>query len=393
MSTGSDGVAKFASGEKLSVLMLCGLYPPAYRGGGPIRTTFAIAETHSGSVRFQVITSDHDWGETEPLDVEPDRWTERNEARVWYVRNNSLLSLLRAIYSARKTPLDFVYLNSFFNPIYSIIPAVLFKFRLFGRARLIVAPRGEFGPAARGYKSAKKALFVNFCLAVGLHKLTIWHASSEIEATDVRRTFPQSNVIVRMNESTLPAQALRHRTAERDRIRLVFISRIAEIKGVSILLKALDGIQSKVRLDIYGPSDDPAYLSSCHKLAEALPQQIEVVFNAGIDNSQVRDLFGVSDAFFLPTEQENFGHAIAESLSAGCPVYVADVTPWSCVIRNGGGVIVPSRDTGDWHRAIADFCSLSSEQRHLSRLAAARAYEEWRSTQHGPSVFELAIQD
>lgn len=393
MSTGFDTGAEAAPKNDYSVLMFAGLYPPAYRGGGPIRTTFAIARTYSATTTFRVITSDHDWGENDPLNVAVDTWVQRDEARVWYVRDNSLRSLFRAVRSANRDALDFVYLNSFFSPIYSIIPAALFKIGLFGEAKLIVAPRGEFGSAARAYKSAKKNLFVKFCRLSRLHRNTTWHASSDIEAADVLRTFPGSKVIVRLNESTLPASALRYETAEAGRTRLVYIGRIAEIKGVSILLAALRGIDSPVRLDIYGPCDDQAYLQACKELAEALPKNIEISFNDGVENSEVRELFANSDAFFLPTEQENFGHAIAESLSAGCPVYVADVTPWSEVIRSGGGAVVQSREVGAWHEALVEFCALSNEELHARKLATADAYERWRAAQYGPSIFELAARE
>lgn len=372
--------------------MFSALYPPAYRGGGPVRTTYAMAKTHSVSTRFRIVTSNLDWGEAEPLDVEPDQWIQRNEGLVWYTGGNALSSFLRATCSARENSPDFVYLNSFFNPVFSILPSILFKLRFFGEARLIVAPRGEFGSAAREYKSLKKDAFVNFCRLVGLHARTTWHASSEVEAADIRRAFPSSNVIVRINESTLPAQALRRPIRGSGPIRLMFVSRVAEIKGVAILLRALRGIQRFIVLDIYGPSDDEAYLECCQGLAEALPDNIQVRFNGGVENSQVRELFADADAFFLPTEQENFGHAIAESLSAGCPVYVADVTPWTEVIRSGGGSIVPSREVDAWHLALVEFCDLSPEQRRSKKLAAADAYEKWRANQHGPSIFELAAQ-
>lgn len=390
MFISSESEVPLPSENKISVLMFAGLYPPAYRGGGPIRTTFAIADTHSDTTSFRIITSDRDWGETEPLDVKSNKWTERDEARVWYARNDSLSSLLRAILSARADHPAFIYLNSFFSPVYSIFPALLFKLRLFGSARLIVAPRGEFGSAAQSYKSTKKKIFLKFCSAIKLHERTIWHASSEIEATDISRTFPESEVIVRINESTLPNSAIRYNFNPDKVVRLIFISRIAEIKGVSILLNALSGVDSEVSLQIYGPSDDLDYLEICHSLARALPDNIKVTFEGAVENAEVRGLFARSDAFFLPTEQENFGHAIAESLSAGCPVFIADVTPWSEVIRNGGGVIVPSRDPADWHEALAKFCSLSAEQRYARKLAAGGAYEEWRVQQDGPSIFQLA---
>ena len=338
-----------------------------------------------------VVSSDTDWGERKPLAIESDTWVDRSESRVWYVKGNSLRSLRRALRSAKASTPDIVYANSFFNPRYSILPVLLTRFGHFGGARVIVAPRGEFGAAARHYKSRKKNIFVQVARMSGLYRHVIWHASSDDEANDVRRAFPQSRIVVRPNESALPWQALRSDTLPNDTVRLIFISRISEIKGVTILLAALQDIDYSVRLDIYGSAHDPAYLARCEAIASDLPANVEVIFHGSTDNSQVRPLFSTADAFFLPTEQENFGHAIAESLSAGCPVFVADVTPWTDVIHSGGGTVVRSCDVADWHRALKEYCATEPHERHAMKIAAAEAYEAWRAEQEGPSIFDLVL--
>ena len=38
--------------------------------------------------------------------------------------------------------------------------------------------------------------------------------------------------------------------------------------------------------------------------------------------------FGNNDFLILPTKGENFGHVIAESLSASLPVIISQNTPW-----------------------------------------------------------------
>ena len=44
-----------------------------------------------------------------------------------------------------------------------------------------------------------------------------------------------------------------------------------------------------------------------------------------------------SDCMILPTAGGNYGHVIAEALQAGCPVITTPTTPWTQVIREGGG--------------------------------------------------------
>ena len=378
-----------ASSSIPKVLVVTPLYPPAYRGGGPIRTTEALVETHGDKFDFFVITSDTDWGESSPLDVETDHWVQQRKAQVTYTQARKFQSLLRAYWAGIRLEPDFLYINSFLSPTFSIIPVALSRLGLFGKATVILAPRGEFGTAALALKSRKKRAFLLGSRISGLHRKVVWHASSEIEANDIRRSKPNAQVEIRLNESNLPMTALRSSRPEDGVVRLVFISRISEIKGVKLLLEALSSVTQTVEMHLYGSAQNPSYLEECRELAARLPENIKVSFKGAVENSLVRSLFADADAFFLPTEQENFGHAIAESLSAGCPVFIEDVTPWTATVRNGGGEIVPERTAQRWGLALSYYCGLSHSDRMKMKDRAADAYEQWRANHEGPSVFEL----
>ncbi|MNY40193.1 hypothetical protein D3C86_1749200 [compost metagenome] len=43
----------------------------------------------------------------------------------------------------------------------------------------------------------------------------------------------------------------------------------------------------------------------------------------------------------MPTHGENYGHAIAEALSAGTPVLISDATPWRGLQQEGVGWDIP----------------------------------------------------
>lgn len=65
--------------------MLTPYYLPAFRGGGPIRSIAAMVAQHGQRLRFCILTSDRDWGESEPLPVPVDRWTPVEGAQVRYL--------------------------------------------------------------------------------------------------------------------------------------------------------------------------------------------------------------------------------------------------------------------------------------------------------------------
>lgn len=393
MSRASDfRVAQPNADPRPSVLLIAPLYPPAYRGGGPIRTTEAMVETHGDRFCFHVITSDTDWGEATPLDVETDRWVTRKNAQVIYTQARRPVSMLRAFWMGARLKPDFIYINSFLNPKFSIAPVALARLGFFGHATVVLAPRGEFGTAALAIKARKKEAFLLASRLIRLHRRVIWHASSDVEAKEIRAHRPDARVKVRLNESTLPFAALRRAQPCDDVVRLAFVSRISEIKGVDLLLRALASVRSEVSIDLYGSAQDSNYLSECQKIAACLPANVRAVFQGSIENSEVRKIFAAADAFFLPTEHENFGHAIAESLSAGCPVFIEDATPWTDVINDGGGRIIPSHTVEAWSAALDEYCSLASADRTKLKTQAADAYERWRAMHEGASVFDLIAE-
>ncbi|MBB1017366.1 glycosyltransferase [Dietzia sp. DQ11-71] len=348
-----------------------------------------MVDTHGDRFQFNVITSDTDWGETTPLDVKTDEWLQRGKARVLYAQKRKPFSLYRALRSGAAVKPDFVYINSFLSPGFSILPVALSKIGYFGNAKIILAPRGEFGASALAIKARKKSLYLFVSRLLNLHSQIGWHASSATEANELKAFYPKADVKVRLNESLLPSKAIRRSIPCNSIVRLVFVSRISEIKGLTLLLEALAGVTQEVHLDIYGSAQVPSYLEKCQRLAAALPSNIRATFHGSVDNSQVRERFIEADAFFLPTEHENFGHAIAESLSAGCPVFIEDVTPWTSTIKNGGGQIVPTRTIGAWREALQDYCALSATERTALKESAADVYEQWRAENVGPSIFDL----
>lgn len=234
-----------------------------------------------------------------------------------------------------------------------------------------------------------------------LYHPVIWHASTELEAREVRALFPSARVVVRENEVLLPARAVSPPGDDPDNppqdppapLRVVFLSRVSVKKGLHLLLGALAtvGPETPIRLDVYG-AGDADYIARCRADARRLPAHVEVVFHGEIQPDAVGAAFAGADVFAFPTAHENFGHAVAEALAASCPVLLADVTPWTPVLAAGGGRVVPSLEPGDWADALREWSTTTPRERRQRREAAGRAYEQWRARRPRDSVFDLAFE-
>jgi len=109
-------------------------------------------------------------------------------------------------------------------------------------------------------------------------------------------------------------------------------------------------------------------------LLNRLPGNVQVSLGGDYLPSQAQDLAAQFDIFVLPTLGENFGHAIAEALSVGCPVIVTDTTPWSFIDGRGGFIVSDVKQIGS---RLADYLHLSHRAQSDIRRRALDTYTRW----------------
>jgi len=345
----------------------------------------------------QVVTRNDDHGSPTLLPVESDIWTQRDGVRVRYVSMTDLKSLARAMAAVRGIRPELIYVNSFFNVKMSIIPQLLHRLGYFRSARLLVAPRGEFGTAALGLRSAKKELYLGVYRLLGLRRRVTWQASTKAEETDIERVWgPGASIIVRENDTLLPAVSDPRAIPTDDDVArplsLVSVGRLVEHKGLHLVLEGLQNAEHPIELDVYGPEEDPLYVNRCTALVDLLPSHVTVRFHEPVPHENVREVIARYDALVMATAGENFGHVIAEALSVACPVLCSDTTPWSRVLAEGGGVVVPERTPVSWRDALSTYAALDRAGRILRRRRAGSAYDAWKAQTTGPHIFDLALK-
>jgi glycosyltransferase involved in cell wall biosynthesis len=364
-----------ASVSPSTALVYAPFFPPATDGGGPIRSLAAFVDHAPDAWTVRVATSDRDLGANVRLPVTSNSWSTWQKVPVFYAsvdRLSGLVALWRLLHTSHP---DVVYVNSFFNVKFSLVPQVLATIRR--RAPMIVvATRGELGAGALGRRSAKKKLFTVVYRALRQHRRVVFHASSDLEQRDIQRHLGSNvDIVVRRNETLLPTAA--ETTPAPPDVRIIFVGRIVPHKGLSILLKALGDYASPINLDIYGAGEDAEYVELCQAEAAKLPHNI--TFHGSIEHEQILEAIRRATLLALPTAGENFGHVIVEALSVGCPVIVADTTPWSTRIRSSdAGVVVDTAAPEAWARALRSVTSLSQDDQNALRGRAAASFDSWQ---------------
>ena len=342
------------SGKK-NILVLSDWYLPAYKAGGPVKSLAALTHHLKNDFIFYIVTSNKDAFSKTAMPVKANEWlTLNNGEKVYYIGDEKItLSKLSEVLNS--VDYDLVYLNSFFSKHFSIYPLLLKKQGKINKP-VVLAPRGMLGEGALSLKSKKKKLFINLSKLSGIHKNITWHATSEQEAEEIKKTFGSSAQILLASNLILPPVNPRSDYSKNiGELNLCFISRISRKKNLLFALEVLKNITAgKIKFDIYGPAEDFAYNQDCEQFAKHLPKNVAVSFKGDLQALEVENVLKQNHAFFLPTLNENFGHAIVESMLNGCIPVISDQTPWKNLKNNDLGWDIPLADKSGFLTAIND---------------------------------------
>lgn len=374
------------------IAVLAPLFPPAFRGGGPIRSIYAMVRSAPGWADVDVITSDRDLGATQQLDVKSNAWVPRDGYTIRYTSTSSLKHFLNAMRALRARRPRLLHMNSFFTPVMTIIPLALWRVGFWGNTILLVAPRGEFGAAALARHSRRKRLYIRLFRFLGGHNAVIWHSTAPHETDAIRAVWGQTvRIVERENDTMLPATARQAEQRVAGPIRAVFLGRIVEHKGLHVVLEALKDMVAPVSLDIFGLRENPSYYSECLDIAKSVPGHVRVTFHDSVAPDDVRATLQDFDVLLMPTAGENFGHVIAEALSVSCIVAATPYTPWNEVLIAGDGIVVPDRSVEQWTSALDALSKMGDQEIISRRNSSGRGYSEWQARAKSVHVWELAF--
>ena len=233
--------------------------------------------------------------------------------------------MLRAL-CERALVSDIMHSNSLWM-LPNIYPALAVRNRT---CKLVTAPRGAMTEYSWERSHWKKRLMMVFGQRFALGRTNMFHATCESEIADIRRFGWKQPVALVPNGVEIPSKikASRHE-GERSR-RLLYLSRIHPEKRLDLLLKAWRRLQDVCpdwELWVCGPLEGE-YPRKMVELGRTLGLQ-RVTFKGEVLGSEKEAAYQSSDLFVLPTNTENFGIVVAESLANGTPVIVSKGAPWS----------------------------------------------------------------
>ncbi|MBH9967910.1 glycosyltransferase family 4 protein [[Bacillus] enclensis] len=352
------------SDRKLRILTFNGTYLPGFKAGGPIRSIANMAERLNNTFEFYILTKDRDFGDVHPYpNIKVDQWNMvRNEMVYYHSPEKATISNMKKIIN--DLDFDIVYLNGFFSS-YTIKYLLLRRLKLIGNFPTIILPRGDLSKGALQLKRLKKKLYMKLSLVLGLYNNLFWQATSDSELQDIKNNFKRNVLIKKVeNLSSLPTTFDQKKgdTKKKGYLKIIFLSRITEVKNLKFAIEALRGLEGNIEFNIFGPISDLVYWEECQKLINKLPKNIMVKYHGSVENSKVSRIMKENNVLFLPTFGENYGHVIVEAFITGIPVLISDRTPWRELEKYSVGWDISLNHPEEFKRKLQNLIYLEDEE-------------------------------
>jgi len=310
----------------MKILVFTDWFFPGSQAGGPIQSLISFMKNSSET--FYVITRNTDLNSTIPYsNILSNSWQTsfQENIQVFYLNENSLTEdFILKIYNEINP--DRIYLNSMWSPKFTLLPLKVFRKKNISE-KIVLAPRGMLKPAAFKQKGFKKKLFLLFSKFTGIYSNIIWHATSEIEESEILQKFPKANIRIAPNISNAQISARKKEIASP--FRILTVGRISPEKGYLEAMEAIRYLKPEIPVnwDIVGLKENTDLVEAIQMLANE-SSAVQITLHGHKNQDELQMFYENAHLFFLPSRGENYGHAIAEALSNGIPVVISDQTPW-----------------------------------------------------------------
>jgi glycosyltransferase involved in cell wall biosynthesis len=176
---------------------------------------------------------------------------------------------------------------------------------------------------------------------------------------------------------------------------LLYLGRIHRKKGCDLLIEAFAkhaASDPTLNLVMAGP-DNSGWGKKLQALAARLGVQDRITWTGMLTGDEKWGAFYSAEAFILPSHQENFGIAVAESLACSLPVLISDqVNIFKEVERDGAALVAPDTLAGTAD-LIARWIALPPEPRSHMQTAARRSFETRFNSERLPSIIVSMFED
>lgn len=346
-------------------------YLPGTNSGGPVRSVANLVAALP-EIDFYIITRNTDYCSDQPYEGIPSNtWVQRGKNEWVYYFSEDQMTKQKMREVMKSVHASSVYVSGIYSRAFSQWPVSIAKSM---GTKTIVAARGMLSPHALAVKSFKKYLFLSFMRWINAYAGVQFHATSPEEAQDIRTVIGRkAQVSVLANVARQESMHVKEIIKQQGSVKLVSIGRIAPEKGTLVGLQSLQQVKGKVALDLYGTCYNATYWEACEQLISTLPANIQVHYHGTCPSEEVSEKLAAAHALLLPSEGENYGHAIVESFGQGRPVLISKHTPWQDLSSQKAGWDVGYESLT---QAISELTAMDQASYHTWSEGAFQYYQK-----------------
>lgn len=275
---------------------------------------------------------------------------------------------------------EIVHLHTMWSPLNAIVAGICRRLD----KPYVISPHGMLDPYSLGIKALKKRAYMGV-----VERRMIRGAAGVLFTADEERDLavaqigdvPNAGVVglgadtpsVSREELEARFQSMHPDLAGRKLV--IFLGRLHPKKRPDLAIRAMSGVRAKephAALLMVG-SGDPVYVGALRELAASLGLGDCVHFLGLLTGNDKWSALAASRVFVLPSLQENFAIAVAESLQVGVPVLITDkINIWREIVGAGAGVLLREEALED-DLAMHAVALLDDPHRHRDMERKARA--------------------
>ncbi|OFV81370.1 MAG: hypothetical protein A2Y78_10545 [Acidobacteria bacterium RBG_13_68_16] len=358
----------------MRILEVTQVYYPYLEKGGPVAAVRALA-SHLAARGHSVTVLTVNLGQQDPASAVPDN----DRVEVIYLpawlryRTATLSPGVVQFCSRRLAEFDVVHIYG----LYDLLGVVVAWFCRREDIPYVVEPLGAFQPRVRSLR--KKRLYhwaAGRRLLEGSARIVATSERERGELLDAR--IAESKVVLRRNgldlfefENLPDKGAFRARLGIGSEPLVVFLGRIAFVKGLDLLVEAFKGVGESAFLAIVGPDDGDGCLRWIRREAGEM-----VAFPGPLYGRERLEALVDADFVVLPSRYESFGNAAAEAIACGTPVVATDQCGIAPLLKDRAGLVVP--------------CTIHGIRDGLNRLLTDDALRQSLCAQCGAVARELS---
>lgn len=254
----------------------------------------------------------------------------------------------------------------------------------------VLSPHGALDDYQRRRHRLRKLLYHRLAEDRNIRNASLMHYSSEVEKAQVEScgfgvpgiVIPHgvdlTEFLVPTDESSLPEAVRLGRGPF-----VVFIGRLAEVKGIPRLISAFAIVRKSLpdaRLVIAGPDSD-GLEAGFRTLAGELGVADGVIFVGPVYGRTKAALYQHARVFALPSDHENFGIVVVESMAAGTPVVISNRVALHGLVDEWRSGSVVGTTPEELAKGLLPYLQESrfARERGLNAAAVAREQFSWET--------------